>query len=74
MLLHSQLVSFVAMKTENVIVTSVKVEPLNYVVGNSQSYGDNLFGSASKKQRLERLVSGSGIESSCEKSFINDKP
>ena len=42
------------MKTENVIVTSVKVEPLNYAVGNSQSYGDNLYGSATKKQRLER--------------------
>lgn len=42
------------MKTENVIVTSVKVEPLNYVVGNSQSYGDTLYGSATKKQRLER--------------------
>lgn len=44
------------MKTENVIVTSVKVEPLNYVVGNSQSYGDNLYGSATKKQRLERWI------------------
>lgn len=41
------------MKTENVIVTAVKVEPLNYVVGNSQSYGDGMYGSATKKQRLE---------------------
>lgn len=39
------------MKTENVIVTTVKVEPLNYA---SQSYGDNnIYGGATKKQRLE---------------------
>jgi hypothetical protein len=44
----------VEMKTENVIVTSVKQEPLNYVVANSQSYGDNSYGSATKKLRLER--------------------
>ena len=43
------------MKTENVIVTSVKVEPLNYVVGGSGSYGDNMvYAGAAKKQRLER--------------------
>nr|UOF73986.1 ecdysone receptor [Prodiamesa olivacea] len=41
------------MKTETVMMTSVKVEPLNYAVGNSQSYGDNLYGGAAKKQRLE---------------------
>jgi hypothetical protein len=42
------------MKTENLIVTTVKVEPLNYA---TQSYGDNnIYGGAAKKQRLERLV------------------
>nr|P49882.1 RecName: Full=Ecdysone receptor; AltName: Full=20-hydroxy-ecdysone receptor; Short=20E receptor; AltName: Full=EcRH; AltName: Full=Ecdysteroid receptor; AltName: Full=Nuclear receptor subfamily 1 group H member 1 [Chironomus tentans]AAC60500.1 cEcRH [Chironomus tentans] len=39
------------MKTENLIVTTVKVEPLNYA---SQSFGDNnIYGGATKKQRLE---------------------
>lgn len=71
LVLHSQEVSPVEMKTENVLVTSVKTEPLNYVVGNSQSYGDNLYGSATKKQRLERwgsrdnhsIVTGQKLES-----------
>lgn len=38
------------MKTENLIVTTVKVEPLNYA---TQSYGDsNIYGGAAKKQRI----------------------
>ncbi|KAG5681533.1 hypothetical protein PVAND_010957 [Polypedilum vanderplanki] len=40
------------MKTENLIVTTVKVEPLNYAA--TQSYGENnIYGGAAKKQRLE---------------------
>lgn len=41
------------MKTENLLVTTVKVEPLNYA---TQSYGDsNIYGgNNAKKQRLER--------------------
>lgn len=38
------------MKTENLIVTTVKVEPLNYA---TQSYD---YGGSAKKQRLERYL------------------
>lgn len=37
------------MKTENLIVTTVKVEPINYT---AQPYE---YGGAAKKQRLERF-------------------
>lgn len=42
------------MKTENLIVTTVKVEPINYT---AQPYDG--YGGAAKKQRLERFVKSS---------------
>lgn len=39
------------MKTENVMVTTVKVEPINYTVANNQQYNENMY---TKRPRLER--------------------
>lgn len=47
---HSETAINEKMKTENVIVTTVKVEPLNYA---TQSYD---YGGSAKKQRLERYL------------------
>lgn len=39
------------MKTDNVLLTTVKVEPLNYTVGTNSQFNDGLY---AKRPRLER--------------------